>query len=86
MVIYEGKKNVLGKVLGKKGGEIKMCCLEKSWYCRVTRFPTIRDAVVYTKVFNPEVVPKMVFSTEDGSGSTRKTEVLCFHICILQTA
>ena len=31
-------------------------------------------------MFNPEVVPKKVFSTENGSGSTRKTKVLCFHI------
>ena len=36
-------------------------------------------------VFNPEVDLKMVFSTEDGSGSTRKTKVLGFHIYILQT-
>ena len=36
-------------------------------------------------MFNPEVAPKMDFSTEDGYGSTRKTKVLCFHICILQT-
>ena len=35
MVICEGKK-FLQKVLDKKkGGEINVCCLEKSWHCRV---------------------------------------------------
>ena len=39
----------------------------------------------FIEAFNPEVIPKMVFSTENGSGSTRKSRVLCFHICRLQT-
>ena len=39
----------------------------------------------FIEVFNSEVFPKMVFSTENGSDSTRKTKVVCFHICRLQT-
>ena len=70
----------------EKGGEVKVRCLEKSQHiAELQDFQQLGDPVFYTKVFNPEVVPKMVFSTEDGSGSTRKTKVLCFHICILQT-
>ena len=70
----------------KRGGEIKVCCLEKSKYItELQDFQQLGNVVFYTKMFNPEVVPKIVFSIEDGSGSTRKTKVLCFHIFILQT-
>ena len=51
-----------------KNGEIKLWCLEKSWHCNI-----LNDYVMlfYTEVFNPEVVPKMAFSIENDSGSTK---------------
>ena len=35
---YIRRQKVSGESFGKKNGEIKMRCLEKSWHCRVTRF------------------------------------------------
>ena len=48
MVIYEEEKFLgifffgVGGGLGAENGEIKVCCLEKSWRCRDTRFGMIR--------------------------------------------
>ena len=63
-----------------------MHCLEKSYgTTELQDFEQLEDAVFYTYVFNPEVVPKMVFSTENSSGNTKKTIILFFLICRLQT-
>ena len=62
-----------------------MHCLEKSYgTTELQDFEQLEDAVFYTYVFNPEVVPKMVFSTENSSGNTKKTIILFFLICRLQ--
>ena len=85
MVIYEGKK-FSGETFGQKKVMKKRCAAYRSHgIAELQDFQWLGDAVFYAKVFNPEVVPKMFFSAEDGSGSTRKTKILCLHICILQT-
>ena len=37
VTVYTRAKSFWGK-LWATNGEIKVCCLEKSWHCRVTRF------------------------------------------------
>ena len=81
MVIYDGKK-FLGKVLGKKMVKERCAAQRSHGIAELQDFERLGDAIFYTELFNPEVVPKMVFSTENGS---RKTKVLYFHISRLQT-
>ena len=56
-------------------------CLEKSYdITGLQDFKLLEETIFYTEVFNPEVAPKMVFSTENSSASTRKTKIFYFHI------
>ena len=63
----------------QKNGKAQVCCIEK-WYgiTELQNFEQLEDAIFYAQLFNLEVVPKMVFSTENSSGSTRKTNILFF--------
>ena len=60
----------LGKVLGKKWWN-KVVVLRE--VMALQSYNILNDYVMlfYTEVFNPEVVPKMAFSIENDSGSTK---------------
>ena len=78
---YEQKWKVSRESFGLKYSEKQVRCLEKPYgITELQDFEWLEDAIFYTEVFNPEVVPKMFFSTENGSGSTRnlKFYVLTF--------
>ena len=65
----------------KKKSKMQVRCLEKSYdITGLQDFKLLEETIFYTEVFNPEVAPKMVFSTENSSASTRKTKIFYFHI------
>ena len=55
-------------------------CKWGSSYAELQDFEPLEDAIFYAEVFNPEVVPKMFFSTESESVSTSKTKILFSHL------
>ena len=65
----------------KKKSKMQVRCLEKSYdITGLQDFKLLEDTIFYTEVFNPEVAPRMFFSTENSSASTRKTKNFYFHI------
>ena len=57
-----------------------LMCKWGSSYAELQDFEPLEDAIFYAEVFNPEVVPKMFFSTESESVSTSKTKILFSHL------
>ena len=57
-----------------------LMCKWGSNYAELQDFEPLEDAIFYAEVFNPEVVPKMFFSTESESVSTSKTKILFSHL------
>ena len=60
------KKNIFSLLLikkfGQENGKTQECCLKKPHgITELQNFEQLQDAIFYTDVCNPEVVPKMAF-------------------------
>ena len=71
---YIWGQKVSNESFGQKNGKTQVQYLEKPY--GITDLQDFEHAIFYTEMFNAEVVPKMFFSTENGSDSTRKTKIL----------
>ena len=67
VVKYEGEKWI-GKVMDRKGGKVRVKCLEKPFGIGMPqRFESDGEAIYYSQAFATNVVPK-----QSGSGTGRK--------------